>query len=143
MIQIRRSALVRYSPEQMFDLVNGIEAYPKRFPWCAGAVVLEATETSMTARLDLRIAGMTQSFSTRNELERPERIVMHLVGGPLRTLEGVWTFTALGDAGCKVSLTLDFEYAGKLVGSALRLGFQGIADRMVDDFCREAARTYG
>jgi ribosome-associated toxin RatA of RatAB toxin-antitoxin module len=29
MIEIRRSALVNYSPAQMFDLVNDVEAYPK------------------------------------------------------------------------------------------------------------------
>ena len=43
--------------------------------------------------------------------------------------------------GVKVSLDLDFEVAGKVLGSALALGFQGLADRMVDDFCREADRA--
>ena len=58
-------------------------------------------------------------------------------------LEGVWDFIALGDAGCKVAFALDFDYAGRLGGSALKLGFQGLAGRMVDDFCREAERVYG
>jgi ribosome-associated toxin RatA of RatAB toxin-antitoxin module len=143
LITIRRSALVRYTPEQMFDLVNDVQAYPRRFPWCASSSVLAEDESSMTARLDLRLAGITQSFTTRNILERPARIQMNLVDGPFRALEGDWTFQALGDEGCKISFVLEFDYSGRFTAPALRLGFQGLADRMVDDFSKIARRVYG
>ncbi|OOG64455.1 ubiquinone-binding protein [Rhodanobacter sp. B04] len=143
MIEIRRSALVKYSPAQMFDLVNEVEAYPKRFPWCADAEILERQHDVLVARLDLKFAGLHQSFTTRNTVERPRRLQMSLVDGPFRSLEGVWDFIALGEAGCKVAFALDFDYAGRLGGGALRLGFQGLAGRMVDDFCAEAGRVYG
>lgn len=143
MIQIRRSALVRHSPAQMFELVNDVEAYPKRFAWCAAAHVLQREESVLTARLDLRFAGLVQSFTTRNQLDPPQAIRMDFVAGPFRALSGMWSFLALGEAGCKVALELDFDYAGRLAAPALRMGFQGLADRMVDDFCREAARAYG
>ncbi|WP_266168207.1 type II toxin-antitoxin system RatA family toxin [Dyella subtropica] len=143
MIEIRRSALVKYSPAQMFDLVNEVEAYPKRFPWCGGAEVLERGDNMLVARLDLKFAGFRHSFTTRNTTDRPRRLQISLVDGPFRSLEGVWDFTALGDTGCKIAFELDFDYAGKLGGTALRLGFQGLASRMVEDFCREAERTYG
>jgi ribosome-associated toxin RatA of RatAB toxin-antitoxin module len=143
-IQIRRHALIRYTPAQMFDLVNDIEAYPTRFPWCAAAGIIERESDSVVlARLDLRFAGLTQHFTTRNTVDPPHRLHMHLVEGPLRSLEGEFTFEALGDDGCKISLELDFEYAGFLAGPALRLGFQGLANRMVDDFCRTAVKVYG
>ncbi|WP_329743500.1 type II toxin-antitoxin system RatA family toxin [Dyella sp. A6] len=143
MIEIRRTALVKHSPAQMFDLVNDVEAYPKRFPWCSGAEVLERGENMLVARLDLKFAGFHHSFTTRNTMDQPRRLQVSLVNGPLRALEGVWDFTALGDDGCKIALALDFDYAGRLGGAALRLGFQGLASRMVDDFCREADRAYG
>lgn len=143
MIEIRRSALVKYSPTQMFDLVNDVEAYPKRFAWCTGAEVSERHEEMLVARLDLKFAGFKQSFTTRNTMMRPERLVMEMVDGPFRSLDGVWNFVALGDAGCRIAFALDFEYAGRLGGSALKLGFQGLAGRMVDDFCREADRIHG
>jgi ribosome-associated toxin RatA of RatAB toxin-antitoxin module len=143
-IQIRRHALVRYSPREMFDLVNDVEAYPTRFAWCANAEVLERESDSvLVARLDLRFAGLTQSFTTRNTTDAPERLHMHLVDGPLKSLEGEFTFTALGEDGCKIALALDFEYAGFLAGPVLRLGFQGLASRLVDDFCSVAAKVYG
>lgn len=143
MIEIRRSALVKYSPAQMFDLVNEVEAYPKRFPWCVGAEILERQGGALVARLDLKFAGFRQSFTTRNSIDPPHRLQLSLVDGPFRSLEGVWNFLALGDSGCKVTLALDFDYASRLGGAALKLGFQGLAGRMVDDFCREAERVYG
>lgn len=143
MTHISRSALVRYTPRQMFDLVNDVEAYPSRFRWCSAAQVLERDESGITARLDLRLAGLVQSFTTRNLNLPPDRIQMRFVDGPFKTLEGVWSFQALGETGSKVSLTLDFEFANRLAGAALRLGFQSLADRMVDDFCRVARDVYG
>lgn len=143
MIQIRRSALVMFTPAQMFDLVNDVEAYPKRFAWCSGAEVLEQGETALVARLDLKFAGFKQSFTTRNTFSRPERLQISLVNGPLKALEGIWNFHPLGNEGCKVELNLDFDYAGRLGGTALKLGFQGLASRMVDDFCSEARKAYG
>jgi ribosome-associated toxin RatA of RatAB toxin-antitoxin module len=141
-IEIRRSALVSYTPAQMFDLVNDVEAYPKRFGWCDGATVLTRDGDDLTARLDLRMAGIRQSFTTRNHGERPHRLTMKFVEGPFKSLDGVFAFQALGEHGCKVSLSLDFEYSG-IGGSVLKLGFQTLASRMVDDFCAEAAKAYG
>jgi len=140
-IQIRRSAIVRHTPAQMFDLVNDVDAYPRRFTWCAGARVLEREGDAITARLELRIGGLTQAFTTRNTLSPPQRIAIELVEGPFRHLSGAWEFAALGTDGCKVTLALDFEYSG-VMAPLMRIGFQKLADRMVDEFCTEAARTY-
>ena len=122
----------------MFHLVNEVEDYPRWFGWCDSAQVLERREDSMVARLDLKIAGLRTSFTTRNRWLEPTRLDLKLVDGPFRTLDGHWTFHALDEEACKVSLNLDFDVAGSLVGNALALGFQGLADRLVDDFCRIA-----
>lgn len=142
MIEIRRSAIVPFTPAQMFDLVNDVEAYPKRFGWCDAAEVLEREDSVLVARLDLKFAGLKQSFTTRNTTDKPHSLAMKFVEGPFRSLDGVFTFQALGDVGCKIALALDFDYAG-LGGSVLRMGFQQLANRMVDDFCDEARRQYG
>ena len=142
MIEIRRSAIVPFTPAQMFDLVNDVEAYPKRFGWCDAAEVLEREDNVLVARLDLKFAGLKQSFTTRNTTDRPHSLAMKFVEGPFRSLDGVFSFQALGDVGCKIALALDFDYAG-LGGSVLRMGFQQLANRMVDDFCDEARRQYG
>ena len=95
----------------------------------------------MLAQLDVRVAGMGISFITRNALDFPTRIELQLVDGPFSEFRGLWVFHSLAEDACKVSLSLDFEVASKLIGSAMAIGFQGLADRMVDDFCREADRS--
>ena len=141
MTTIHRHALVRHSAVRMFGLVNDVARYPQRFNWCESSQVIEQSDTHMLARLDLRVAGLALSFTTRNTLLAPTRIDLQLEDGPFRELRGGWIFHTLAEDACKVSLSLEFEVASRLIGSALAIGFQGLADRMVDDFCREADRS--
>jgi len=138
MTRIHRHALVMHSVSRMFHLVNEVEAYPRHFGWCEQATVLERGTDFMVARLDVTVAGLRTHFTTRNRWIAPVRLDLELVDGPFRKLEGHWTFHALDEEACKVSLGLDFDVAGSLLGGALSLGFQGLADRLVDDFCRIA-----
>jgi len=137
---IQRSALVEHAAAKMFALVNDIAAYPKRFDWCDGAEVLEADEARVLARLDLGLAGISTWFTTENTLAPPHHIDMQLRDGPFKKLTGRWQFHVLDESACKVSLTLDFEPNNRLLGPAFVLGFQTLADRMVDDFVRVADR---
>jgi len=137
---IRRSALVDHSAARMFDLVNDVSAYPRRFDWCSGADVIESEPDRVVARLDLGLGSLRTWFTTENALDRPHRIDMNLVDGPFRKLHGRWEFHALDESACKVTLTLELEPSNRLLGPALALGFQGLADRMVNDFVRVADR---
>lgn len=136
--QIRRSALVAQPAARMYDLVADVERYPQRFRWCTAATVQVVDAATVVARLDLRFAGVDASFATRNVHQPGARIDLSLVDGPFRSLQGAWTFDALGEAGCRIGLQLDFEFAGRFLGGALASGFQGLADRMVDEFVRVA-----
>jgi len=138
MPKIQRSALVEHSASRMFALVNDVAAYPRRFAWCETADVLEASDERVVARLDLGLGGLRTWFTTENVLSPPHHIDMHLKDGPFRKLSGRWQFHALDESACKVSLTLDFEPQSRLLLPALTLGFQGLADRMVNDFVRVA-----
>ena len=135
---VRRSALVEHSAARMFDLVNDVAAYPRRFAWCDRAELIEQDATRLVARLDLGLGSLRTWFTTENVLDRPHRIDMQLKDGPFKRLVGRWEFQALGAHACKVGLVLDFEPSSRLLAPALALGFQGLADRMVNDFVRVA-----
>lgn len=135
---IQRSALVEHSAARMFELVNDVAAYPRRFSWCRQAAVLEQGPDRVVARLDLGLGALSTWFTTENILTPPQRIDMALRDGPFRRLQGRWQFHALDESACRVTLTLEFEPQAKLLGGALALGMQGLADRMVDDFVRVA-----
>ncbi len=137
---IRRSALVEHSTTRMFDLVNDVAAYPRRFDWCSAAELIESDTDRLVARLDLGLGALSTWFTTENTLDRPHSIDMNLVDGPFRKLHGRWEFHALDECASKVTLTLEFDPSNRLLGPAIALGFQGLADRMVDDFVRVADR---
>lgn len=138
MSRINRSALIARPVEHVFDLINEVEGYPRLFNWCRSASVLDRSADQLTARLYLQYAGFQSEFTTRNRMLRPSLIELSLLEGPFSSLSGSWSLHALGDLGCRVELMLDFEFAGRLFGSALALGFQGLADRMVSEFARAA-----
>ncbi|KGM52179.1 oligoketide cyclase [Lysobacter concretionis Ko07 = DSM 16239] len=140
MTTIQRSALVDHSAARMFALVNDVAAYPRRFTWCNEAQVLESSDTHMVARLDLGLGALKTWFTTRNTFSAPHHIDLALVDGPFRKLSGRWEFHALDESACKISLSLSFEPAMRLLGPAMAIGFQKLADRMVDDFIRAADR---
>jgi ribosome-associated toxin RatA of RatAB toxin-antitoxin module len=137
---IHRSALVEHSATRMFALVNDVAAYSRRFGWCEASQVLEEGENRMVARLDIGFGALRTWFVTENTISPPHHIELKLIDGPFQSLGGRWEFHALDESACKVTLTLNFEPKVKLLGPAMAVGFQGLADRMVDDFVRVADR---
>jgi len=139
---VNRSALVNYSAQQMFDLVNDIEAYPHYMDGCVSAKVLKREGDWLEARLELSKAGVSQSFVTRNQLQAPESMSMTLVDGPFKYLKGCWRFTALNETACKVSFDLEFELQSKLLGMAVGKLFESVASKQVDALCERAKQVY-
>ena len=91
MASIKRSALVQYSADQMFDLVNDIEKYPDFMLGCVEAVVIDRDDESIVGKLKLSRAGITQEFTTKNLLRRPNLIEMQLVEGKFKTFSAQWS----------------------------------------------------
>ncbi|EEP94646.1 hypothetical protein yaldo0001_24660 [Yersinia aldovae ATCC 35236] len=142
MPQISRSALVPFSVEQMYQLVNDVRSYPEFLPGCTGSRVLDATENEMTAAVDVAKAGISKTFTTRNTLTDNQSINMQLVDGPFRKLMGGWHFTPLSADACKVELHLDFEFTNKLVELAFGKVFKELAGNMVQAFTQRAKEVY-
>lgn len=143
MTTIHKSALVPYSPLQMFELVDDIGAYPQFLPWCRSAQELTRTADEVKASLEIAHSGLHKSFTTLNRLQHGKIIEMRLVEGPFRHLEGFWRFDALGADGSRVSFDLEFEFSNRLVGLTLGPVFSQIANTLVDAFTQRAVNIYG
>lgn len=143
MPRIQRSAVVPYRPEQMFALVNDVDSYPRFLPWCRSAGVLERGDGWVRARIEMAKGALHHAFTTRNTLEPGRRIRIRLEDGPFRRLEGDWHFEPAGDGGCRVSLDLEFELAGRLFSALAGPIFNQIASSLVDSFCRRAREVHG
>lgn len=143
MTQISRSALVNYSAQQMFDLVNQVEYYPEFLSGCEQTEVIERNDEVIEARLTLAKAGFRQSFVTRNALTPPTHMSINLVEGSFKHFEGEWNFTILNEHACKVALELNFDVASPIAGAALNMVFKQVAGMMVESFVKRAKQVYG
>ena len=142
MPQISRTALVPYSAEQMYQLVNDVKSYPQFLPGCTGSRVLESTPGQMTAAVDVSKAGISKTFTTRNQLTSNQSILMHLVDGPFKKLIGGWKFTPLSHEACRIEFHLDFEFTNKLIELAFGRIFKELASNMVQAFTVRAKEVY-
>ena len=144
--RVSRSALLPYSAESVFAIVNDVSKYPEFLPWCSAVDILEANDQEIVAELSLKARGVQQTFTTRNILTPPEKIELQLVAGPFEELSGSWCFKKLGDdEGCRVELLLNFQLSSvrsllgaSFIRSPFAKVFTGAADKMVDAFCERA-----
>jgi ribosome-associated toxin RatA of RatAB toxin-antitoxin module len=143
MTLVQKSALVKYSARQMFDLVNDIESYPKFLPWCSGSRIIKREDDIIEAELMIAKGGFNKSFSTRNTIDECGRISVSLIDGPFSSLEGVWNFLPLREDASKISLDLEFEMSGVLTNLAFGAVFNQICNTMVTSFTSRAKEVYG
>ena len=139
---IQRSALVAFSAQAMFDLVNDVEAYPHFLPGCEDSRILERDEHVMKASLLVAKAGIKQWFTTLNRITQARTIEMTLVEGPFKHLQSGWRFSPLDEAACKIELFLEFEFSNKLVEMAFGKVFQQLTNSMVNAFITRARQVY-
>ncbi len=139
---VRKSVLLPFSAQQMFDLVERIEDYPQFLPWCGGTEVVR-DESLVTASIVIDYRGIRSRFSTTNEHRPHEAISMRLRDGPFARLDGEWRFLALREDACKVEFSLQYAFARGLLGRALAPVFDQIARSFVDAFVRRAEQLHG
>lgn len=143
MAEVVKSVLVPYSAAEMFELVDGVEDYPRFLPWCGGSELHARDETVTEATIHIHYLHVRQHFSTRNDKRYPEEMVIRLVSGPFRRLEGAWRFKALAESACKVEFLIHYEFSSSLLERVLGPVFGMITNSLVDAFVRRAEDVYG
>ncbi len=141
-MKIKRTALVSHSAMEMYEQVADVPSYPGFLSWCTGSEVHEQGSDMQIASLTVVVAGIRRQFTTINTLFVGERVELRLLEGPFRNLQGEWTFAALGDDGCRISLQMEFEMTRGPMAVLFGTGFGKIANRLLDDFCKRADEVY-
>ncbi len=143
MTTINRSALVPYTSEQMFNIVDDIEHYFEFLPWCGASEELSRDDDKVDGSVTISKGAVNKTFITRNFLEQHKQIEMTLLDGPFSKLNGFWRFEDIKGEACKISLDLDFEFSNLLVSMAIGPIFNQIANTLVDSFVERAKTQYG
>ncbi len=143
MRKVSRSALVPYSAEKMYSLVEDVDSYPTFLPWCNDVEVHLREGNVVEATLELHRGKMSKRFRTRNTMQPSDAMDLELVDGPFRHLSGGWRFRQLGAEGCKVSFELEFEFDGRVLDLMIGAFFEDMCNSLVDAFTQRAAEIYG
>ena len=144
MSHIKRSALVHYSPAEMYSLVNDVAAYPKFLPWCKSSKLISKSDTEMIASVEISRGALKKTFTTKNTLHKNKKIEIALVDGPFKSLHGAWSFHKLKqNNACKIELDLKFQFDSGLMSIAARPVFTQIANSLVEAFSKRAVKVYG
>ncbi|MCS4505475.1 Persistence and stress-resistance toxin PasT [wastewater metagenome] len=143
MTTVSRSAMVPYSAQAMFELVDDVNAYQRFLPWVKSSRELYRDEDTVEATLVFSKGGFEKSFTTRNRRQPGKMIELRLVEGPFRHLQGYWQFRDLDENACRVSLELEFEFSSRLLGMAFGRVFTQVANTLVESFVQRAREVYG
>ncbi|CAK2179403.1 coenzyme Q-binding protein COQ10 [Vibrio crassostreae] len=104
--------------------------------------MIESSDSTMVASVDVSKAGISKTFTTSNRLADGAEILMELVDGPFKKLQGGWYFTPLDEQACKVELKLEFEFSSRMIEMAFGKIFNELTSNMVSAFTQRAKQVY-
>jgi ribosome-associated toxin RatA of RatAB toxin-antitoxin module len=133
-----RSALIAQSPARLFALINDVERYPEFVPGCTQARIESRSANELVATIGVQRGALRTQFTTRNESEPDRRVTMHLVSGPFSVLEGEWLLAPIGEAGCRVELTMRFAFSNPVTALIFEPLFAETVGALLDAFVARA-----
>lgn len=142
-MEVHRSALVEYSAEDMFDLIERAEHYPAFLPWCSGATILARDDALVAARITVAWHGIHFEMTTRNPKKRPEWLSFRMESGPFRRFDGDWHLRALTSSACKVDFSLRYEADNALLRAVAGSVLERVTGSFVAAFVTRADVVYG
>jgi coenzyme Q-binding protein COQ10 len=132
-----------YTPEQLFELVADVERYDEFLPWVVAVRVRSSSETETVADLMVGFNAFKERFTSRVVKERPHRICVDYVEGPLKYLHNEWRFEPAADGGTDVHFSVDFAFRSRLFEALAGTMFDRALRRMTGAFEQRAAALYG
>jgi len=146
-----RHSVVRvlpYTPEQLFDLVGDVDAYPQFVPWIQTMRTWNGREvgpgvTTLDAEVSVGFSFLRERFATRVTRDANRReITVSLLHGPFKRLLNRWRFSP-HPTGAEVNFEIDFEFKSRLLDGLLKANFQHAVDRLIGCFDDRAKALYG
>jgi len=121
---IRVHRQVPHKPEQMLELVADVERYPEFVPLCARHRIVsrakDGAKEILIADMTIAFGPLRETIRVRDTIDRENGcILLDGLAGPLRYLQGAWTFVPNERGGCDVGLELGYEFANPFLAAVL------------------------
>ena len=132
-----------YTPEQMFDLVADIAKYDEFLPWVVAVRIRSASPQEVVADLVVGFNAFKERFTSKVTLDRPQRVCVDYIEGPLKYLRNEWRFEAALEGGTNVHFSVDFAFKSRIFEALAGQMFDRALRRMTGAFEARAAALYG
>ena len=141
MVTIKKNAIVTHPSAKLFELVDRVEDYPDFLPWCGDAKVISRTNEITRATILINYKGVKQSFTTENVKTYPKQMLIKLIDGPFKKLEGRWQFIEIEAGACRIELELYYEFSNIILDKLISPVFNMIANTFIDNFVAQANKN--
>jgi coenzyme Q-binding protein COQ10 len=135
--------LLPYSPEQLFDLVADVKRYDEFLPWVTAVRIRSSTESELTADLIVGFGAFKERFTSRVRMDRPHRIEVDYLEGPLKYLHNEWRFEPAAGGNTTVHFSVDFAFRSRIFEAVAGQVFDRALRKMTGAFEQRAAAVYG
>ena len=140
---IRETRRLPYGAGQMFDLVADVARYPEFLPWIVATRVRSNDGSEMIADMLVGFKALREKFTSRVLLDRPGRLEVIYIDGPMRDLDNVWHFRELPEGGCEIDFRVEFAFKNKMFEMLAGQYFDRAFRKMVAAFETRANELYG
>jgi coenzyme Q-binding protein COQ10 len=138
-----------YAPDQLFQLVGDVAAYPDFVPWITAMRTWNARRLSdgvdaVDAEAGVGFSFLKEKFATRIRRDSHNRLIdVSLISGPFRKLENRWRFLDAGHGCTRIEFEIDFVFKSRLLEGLLRANFSPAVDKLINCFEARAKALYG
>ncbi len=132
-----------FTPEQLFELVADVARYDEFLPWVVAVRVRSSSETETVADLVVGFNAFKERFTSRVVKQRPGKICVDYIEGPLKFLHNEWDFKPAAGGGTNVHFAVDFAFKSRLFETLAGAMFDRALRRMTAAFEQRATALYG
>ena len=147
MPRFQSSRDVPFTPQQMFDLVADVQAYPQFLPLCEDLRIRRKVTSPeglevLVADMSVGYKAVHETFTSRVTLDpQNQQIFVTYLEGPFSHLDNRWQFLPDGK-GCKVVFYIDYEFRNRMMGVLMGAMFDKAFRKFSEAFEARAALIY-